>query len=327
MLKNYRNLILILVVSIFSCAENPDQLELKMPEGLYVIDEKNKVLKNYAFENGQISTICELGEAANDIEIFEDNAYVVVSLDNKLIKLNLVNSNKEFISFQEGSNPYDMFITENNIFVTLSVSNQFSVIDRKNFKLITNINLISPGYPMGIAVDRNKIYIATSDGWTAQYSNSRIEIYSISNFTLITNIQLSLKNPQSLEIENDKLYIACTGEYNGSGGVLSMNTSNFEITRLPIPATNATCVYKGSTNLYVIESTWGGSGGIYIFKPDGSSTNILTGENLKGIQENKNYLYVSEGYGGIKTFKINLSDLSISEELNIGGGDLAIYSK
>jgi YVTN family beta-propeller protein len=321
-------LTLFLLTVIFSCSEVPKSGNYTPPQkpSLLIIDEANKILKSYDLTTKEIKTVSEVGKAANDIEVDGDYAYIVVSLDNKLLKINLLNLETEVLSFADGSNPYNIAIDTDRIYVTLSVSNQLSVISKANFSIITNINLKTPGYPEGVIFDSEKIYIATSDGFNSSYSNSRIEIYKKDNYAHLTNIELTIKNPQSLCIDGSSLYIACTGEYNGSGGVLKMNTQDYSISNLNSPATNAMYLIKVNDKLFVVESSLGGEGGIYIHNLGGASiTHTLAGKSLKGMAYDNGYLFTSEGYYGSKTYKVNISSLSTEEEINAGGGDIAIY--
>jgi len=323
-------LTLFLLTVIFSCSEVPKSGNYTPPAiqkpSLLIIDEANKILKSYDLTKKEITKVCEVGNAANDIELDGDYAYIAVSTDNKLLKINLLNLETEVLSFADGSNPYNIAIDTDRIYVTLSVSNQLSVISKANFSIITNINLKTPGYPEGVIFDSEKIYIATSDGWNLSYSGSRIEIYKKDNYAHLTNIELTIKNPQSLCIDGSSLYIACTGEYNGSGGVLKMNPLDYSISNLNSPATNAMYLIKVNDKLFVVESSWGGEGGIYIHNlVNSTTTHILGGKSLKGIGYYEGTLFVSEGYYGSKTYKINLSSLSTEEEIDAGGGDIAIY--
>lgn len=323
-------LTLFLLTVIFSCSEVPKSGNYTPPAiqkpSLLIIDEANKILKSYDLTKKEITKVCEVGNAANDIELDGDYAYIAVSTDNKLLKINLLNLETEVLSFADGSNPYNIAIDTDRIYVTLSVSNQLSVISKANFSIITNINLKTPGYPEGVIFDSEKIYIATSDGWNLSYSGSRIEIYKKDNYAHLTNIELTIKNPQSLCIDGSSLYIACTGEYNGSGGVLKMNPLDYSISNLNSPATNAMYLIKVNDKLFVVESSWRGEGGIYIHNlVNSTTTHILGGKSLKGIGYYEGTLFVSEGYHGSKTYKVNISSLSTEEEIDAGGGDIAIY--
>ncbi len=327
MLKKFLISFSLLVIILYSCSEVPANSNSSSSEGagvpknsFLVIDEANMYLKYYNLSTEEVGSIVEVGNAANDIEIDGDFAYIVVSTDNKLLKIDLRNKSLSTLSFPSGSNPYNLVIDSDKIYVTLSVSNKLSVVSKSSFSIVTNIDLKTPGYPEGVRFDSNKIYIATSSGWNNSYTESRVEIYSRSDYSFITNISLTYRNPQGLWIDGSDLYIACTGSYDGTGKALKMSTTDYSVSELSIPSTNATFVAKFGTNICVIESLWGGSGGIFI-----NNTNLLVGKGLKeGIAEKDGFIYVSEAYGGTKSYRINLSDYSITE-IPLGGGDIAIY--
>ncbi|MGC8764328.1 MAG: YncE family protein [Brevinematia bacterium] len=318
---------LTLLVVIFSCSEVPQSsssAEGVPKNSLLVIDEANMYLKSYNISSGEVKSLMEIGNAANDIEVDGDYAYVAVSLDNKLLRINLLSLSKDFIDFA-GANPYNLCLDSDRIYLTLSVSNKLAVVSKSTFSVITNISLVSPGYPMGVRVDANYVYVATSDGYPS-YGNSRIEIYSKANYSLITNIATIHKNPQSLWVKNGLVYIAATGTYSSNGGVERLAVSNFNIESFAtIPSPNPTYIYGFDNYICVIESSWGGSGGVYVYNESTALlTNLLGGISLKGMEAKDGFLYVSEAYAGTKTYKINMSDYSVSQ-IPVGGGDIAIY--
>ncbi len=319
---------LVVLVGILGCAEEPKvETTIATTNSIIAIDEANKSLKAYNLVTGEISTILNnIGDAANDIEIDGDYGYIVVSTDNKLMRINFKDNSLSFVNFPTGANPYNLVIDGDKIYITLAVSNQLSIVSKDSFSIITNINLSSPGYPLGIRVSSDKIYIATSEGWMSSYNNSRIEVYSKQNYAFITNVSLTYKNPTSLWIDDTNLYIACTGQYDGTGKVLKMTTTTYSISEINIPATNASFVAVYDNKLCVIESSWGGIGGFYVYDLNSSNPiHKLNGKGLKNIVYHNGDIFVSEGYGGSKIYRFKLSDLSDKGEIGIGGGDIAIY--
>lgn len=318
---------------IFACSEEPKvETSKATTNSIIAIDEANKILKAYNLVTGEISTVLnDIGNAANDIEIDGDYGYIVVSIDNKLLRINFKDNSLSVINFPSGANPFNLVVDGDRIYITLAVSNQLSIVSKNSFSIITNINLLSPGYPMGIRVSSDKIYIATSEGYIDwgnpnNYNNSRIEVYSKQNYAFITNVSLSYKNPTSLWVDDTNLYIACTGEYNGTGKVLKMITTTYSVSEVNIPATNASFVAVYDNKLCVIEDSWVGIGGFYVYDLNSSNlTNKLSGKNLKNIVYHNGDIFVSEGYGGNKIYRFKLSDLSDKGEIGIGGGDIAVY--
>ena len=103
-------LILTAAVILFlnSCSEGLSDKVNNTPSvshgSLLLVDEANKVLKSFKF-GGDVSTVGDVGNAANDILIDGDNAYIAVSVDNKLLRISLNDTkNRTALSLGTGSN-------------------------------------------------------------------------------------------------------------------------------------------------------------------------------------------------------------------------------
>lgn len=340
--------ILTLTVTVFAavvltgCSEilpRNDVFEPIAKNSLIVLDQQNQsvsafdTVKNKNILLGTLPTT-----TPNDVKIKGDFAYVVLSSPfsnpsdgNKLVRYNLTTGDRTFLSLALGSNPYNQAIDGSNIYITLSVSNQVAVVDIDSFSVSQLIDLSPVGAPYGIAYDSDNIYVATSVGYigwgdAGNYTNSRITVIAKSNFSQVTNIPCG-KNPMSLALNGGKLYIAEASDYDNTGNVEVMDIATFSFSNLTdIPACSPYIVKSAGNRLFVLDGNYFGNNGLYICDLSNSTvTNILNGVTLQGIDNDSNFVYLSEAYSGTKSYRVNLSNFSVETINGIGGGDCALY--
>lgn len=306
---------------------------------LIVLDQKNQSVQ--AFNTLDSSTILLdtlPTTTPNDVKIKGDFAYVILSSPttspsdgNKLIRYDLQTGERSVISFADDSNPYNQVIDGDKIYVTLSKSNQVAVVDIASFTVENLVNLTPSGAPYGIAADTNNIYVATSVGYISwgdpgNYTNSRITVIAKSNFVQVTNISC-VRNPVSLTIYGQKLYIAGSSAYDTTGKVQGLDLITFALTDITgIPPSAPAIIKSHAGKLYVIDGTYGGTGGLYIYDTASTTVSyILSNSSLQGMDFDGNSAYVTEGFNGTRTYKVNLTNLAVETINGIGGGDCAYY--
>lgn len=316
-----------------------DKIFPVVKNSVIVLDQNNKSVVSLNTADNSVNILGTLATTTlNDIKIKGDFAYVVISSPisspsegNKLVRYDLTTGDTSVLSFAEGANPNVQVIDGNKIYLTLSVSNQVAVIDIGSFTVESLVTLSPAGAPYGIASDSNNIYVATSIGyidWTdpGNYANSRITVIAKSNFSQVTNIPC-VRNPVSLTIYEQKLYIAGASVYDTTGKVQELDLTSYAVTDIPeIPLCAPANIKSHDGKLYVIDGTYGGTGGMYIYNIATKDLNyILSNTGLQGVDFDGTSLYVSETFLGTRTYKINLSSLAIETINGIGGGDCAVY--
>lgn len=267
----------------------------------------------------------------NDVEVEHDFAYFVISSPlanptegNKLLRFDLSNGSLIALSLPAGSNPYNLAVDADRIYVTLSVSNMLAVIDKTSFLVSSYRALPRAGEPYGVAFDAGSVYVATSAGWMTGYSDSHIVRFSKTDFSA-TTIPVG-PNPMSIAVHDGTLYVACTGDYSGTGCVQSVTLSTLAVSNMTLPALTPTFVKYHDHCLFATDATWGGSGGVIVHVISNAlNTRILAGSDLKGLDFAQGRVFLTEGYLGSKIYSVNLDDLSVTTNSGPGGGDCALY--
>ncbi len=336
MLRKYRGLTLLLLSFISACGlfdQNPPLNTDPVNKGtLLVIDEANQVMNSIDLNTDIPRFYSYVGPAANQILVEGDYAYLAVSSSHTILKMDLAQGGAPLTySFYGAPNPYMMALDADRLYVTLAAGNELAVFDKVTMDLITNLSLSSGTYPQGVAVDSNRVYISTSlgyYGWTdpRNYSNSQILVLDKAGFTNITNITVH-NNPHQLQLISNQIYFTATSQYNGTGKVQSLSTSDYSVGDLTLLAavTPAYIKLDGSW-IYVTDDNYTGNGGLYLWDTHTGITNhLLSGKGLKGIASDISNIYCSEAYGGNKVYIIRKSDYQITTLSNTGGGDMALY--
>ena len=333
--------ILTLAAAAAGCSEMipKDRIFPVAKNSVIVLDQNNKSVLSMNTADNSVNILGTLATTTlNDIKIKGDFAYVVISSPpyspsegNKLVRYDLTTGDTSVLSFAEGSNPNTQVIDGGKIYLTLSKSNQVAVIDIGSFTVDALVTLSPAGAPYGIASDSNNIYVATSIGyidWTdpGNYTNSRITVIAKSNLSQVTNISC-VRNPVSLTICGQILYIAGASVYDTTGKVQGLDLASYVVTDIAeIPLCAPANIKSHDGKLYVVDGTYGGTGGLYIYDTTTKNLDyILSNTGLQGVDFDGTSLYVTETFLGTKTYKVNLSNLAMETINGIGGGDCAIY--
>lgn len=301
---------------------------------LLAIDEKNEVLNRIDLDTFAMTQVAVLGTAANDIEISGDYAYVAVSMEYKLLRIDLVNGGIISLTFDPGANPYNLAVAGGRIYLSLSAANAFAVVDASSMTLLTNIALPSPGYPEGVAVDETNIYIATCDGYAGSYANGRIAVLDRKTLTFVTNVPVA-DNAQSVSAGADgRVFAACTGAMDTNwiycgGGLFGIDRDTYAAAAVE---TNVQLfvVKRDGGFIYAIDSPYGATCmGLVVYSTNSSRvTNLLPGANLKGLDFDEGRIYVSSGsytYASENVTIFSKSDYSMTVVSNVFGGDIALW--
>lgn len=336
-MREFKKILYILIAGIlyFSCSGTPKTVT-ETPAGtgktLLVLNRQEQTLLSYNTSDRSTNSLGAFTTTGlNDIEIEGDFSYIVLSapfmnpnIDNMLIRYHVKSGGKAVISFPAGSMPYNEAIHNGKIFVTLSASNMVAVVDQQSFNLERLITLTPEGMPYGIAADFNNIYVASSDLFPS-YKHSRITVISRSNYQMVTNVPCG-RNPISLAVYDGKMYIAGASTNDGTGKAQCMDLSDYSIINIPeLYHRTPTYVKCHDKRAFFIESLDGGTGGLFVYDIGaGTVSYILSNLNLEGMAFDGSTLFVTEGYSGTKTYKVNLSDLSVETINGIGGGDCAL---
>ncbi len=337
---------------LFACSEigddNTDTNSNPVRRGsLLVIDEKDQLLNRLDLGDLELSRIAVVGSAANDIEIDDHYAYVVNSLNSSLYLYDLSNGGVLTVVFPSSGypdyanrNPYNLAVDSNLIYVTMSAGNSLTVVDKATLSILTDVALPSPGYPEGVAFDAGRIYVATSAGFLGfgdpgNQSNSRVVVLSKQDYATEAQIPV-LRNPQSVAVSPDgRVYAACTGLYNTNtwayegGGLVAVEPAA-GATNLVETDVQFVTVKADGAYLYAIDDGWDPFGlGLVIYSTNGLRvTNLLAGQNLKGLDFDGERIYLSSSaytYGPECAYFVAKSNYAVTVISNVPGGDAALW--
>lgn len=338
-----KSILLAIILNLLSCSEGLNNVILNsnpiQKGSILLIDEANQILNCINPLTKAVFQISYVGNAANDIEIDNDTAYIVASLNDTLFKIDLKNGG--FIktlslvqNFGSRPNPWNVAYDDSNIYVSLCSSNQIVVINKSNYSISRFLDLSISGCTAGITADNQYLYISSFKSIYETDQNCKVLIIDKTSFSEITNISVE-SNPQSITLdENGNLWAACTGRYNTSlwsyegGALLKLikNNSSFSVVTI-LSNIQVWIVKYNNGNIYALDSKFGiTKSGLNILTTNGNYiTNLLENKDLKGLAFDESHIYVSDGYGGSCVYIINKNDYTIDIISNVGGGDLAFY--
>lgn len=256
-MKTNKFLILALAALTFftSCESDDDTIgdipdpgtEEAYSEGIFILNEGNFGSGNSSVSfldtgmtevsNGIFSEVnsgAALGDVAQSIGFYEDYAFIVLNVSNKIevVDRNTFNSvatiaegmqNPRFIAFAagkayvtnwgDGTNPDDDFV---------------AVIDAETFEIEENISVVEG--PEAIVEENGKLYVAHLGGYSF---NDKISVISSADNTVSEVITVGYR-PNSLEIENGMLWVTTAGlpsyaEEETAGKIVKIDLATGEI--------------------------------------------------------------------------------------------------
>lgn len=228
-------------VLLVSCSNNdnpvtPTPVETKY-KGVYVVNEglygqNNSTISYYDFETqtsnndifGSVNSGLDLGDTANDIEIFGNKGYIAVDNSNKIEIIDM-NTFKSLGNINLGTNssPRDIVIIDSTLgYVSCLAKDALVKFNPSTKEIIKTISVGSK--PEAIVYSAGKIYV-TNSGYG--YSNT------VTVIDMITDTEEKVLtvgyNPRFAHTKNDGyVYIVCSGQFDatGKGGLYKISTSS-----------------------------------------------------------------------------------------------------
>ncbi len=228
-MKNVKiTLIFFSLLCVFSsCFRNEDSDDVrrygKLAKGLYVLCEgtgldNNSALSYYNFaDSSSMLNYFEdgLGKNANDMISVDNKLYIVVTESACVWVLDKDSGTRITrigITDKEGNNRKPRHLTYHEGFVYVSCWDATVVkIDKNNNSIVGECST-QGRYPEGIAVAKNKLYVANSGGLDYPNYDKTVSVIDIKDFVFENKIEVE-KNPQTLKVYKDKIYVLSTGNY------------------------------------------------------------------------------------------------------------------
>ncbi|MFH0734900.1 MAG: YncE family protein [bacterium] len=215
---------------------NPPSVETKF-KGVFIVNEglygqNNSTVSFYNPETELVTNNVyeaanpgiNLGDNANDIEVFGDKGYIAVDNSNKIEIIN-ISTFKSLGSIDLGTNgsPRDIVIIDSTIgYVTSLYKDKLIKFNPSTKQIIKEIEVGSK--PEGAVYSAGKIYVANS-GFSYNNSVSVVDITTdIVEATLVVG-----DNPRFVHKGSDgNIYIVCSGKFDavGKGGVYKINAQS-----------------------------------------------------------------------------------------------------
>lgn len=334
---NFKNLYFGVISLLFlfsSCTNDEDFPPLEIPLGAY--DNGVLILNQGGFGNGNASVSylsndlntfqnnifsvvnpsITLGDTAQDIGFYLNNAYIVVNGSNKIEVVNRFTM-KHVTTIDSGlNNPRYIVFSRGKGYVTnwgngSSNFDDYVAVINLNTNTVSETIAIAEG-PERMAVANDKIYVAHAGGFGFGNSVSVIDAidYSVTSIT-VGDV------PNSLEVNNGTLFVLCGGKpsWTGSetGGKLSkINLTNNSVSSIDFSATShpSNIEIDGSSMFYTIDSD--------VYKTTVSATTLPTASLFSTT---------TQGVYGIYSFAVKNDKIYVGDAADYSSdGKVHIYS-
>ncbi|MEK7818722.1 MAG: YncE family protein [Bacteroidota bacterium] len=245
MKQNIIKQLLIFTLVITGCKKsNILETELPLPEntkGVYILNEGNFMKSNaslsYFIPDSQkvyqdvyySANNRALGDAANDIVINQNRAYIVVNNSHK-IEVVSTETNKSLGTIQlPNKSPRRIVIYNSNLgYVSNWNDNSITVFNPTTLEIIKNTITVG-NQPEGMAIANGKIYVCNS-GWG---SDSTISVINTTTNEVVKKINVG-KQPYDIAVDSDgEIIVKCSGYSDWSnpsndlpGGIFVINSTS-----------------------------------------------------------------------------------------------------
>lgn len=334
---NFKNLsfgVISLLFLFTSCTNDEDFPPLEIPLGAY--DNGVLILNQGGFGNGNASVSylsndlntfqnnifsvvnpsITLGDTAQDIGFYLNNAYIVVNGSNKIEVVNRFTM-KHVTTIDSGlNNPRYIVFSRGKGYVTnwgngSSNFDDYVAVINLNTNTVSETIAIAEG-PERMAVANDKIYVAHAGGFGFGNSVSVIDAINYS----VTSITVG-DVPNSLEVNNGTLFVLCGGKpsWSGSetGGKLSkINLTNNSVSSIDFSATShpSNIEIDGSSMYYTIDSD--------VYKTTVSATTLPTASLFSTT---------TQGVYGVYSFAVKDDKIYVGDAADYSSdGKVHIYS-
>ncbi|MES2574931.1 MAG: DUF5074 domain-containing protein [Bacteroidota bacterium] len=259
-----------------------------------------------------------LGDTGQDIGLYEDLAFIVLNVSNKIEVVNRYTMAHVATISAGLDNPRYIAFSNGKAFVTNwgdggSTSDDYvAVLNLSTYAVATNIP-VAEG-PERIIENNNKLYVAHVGGWG--YGKT-ISVINAVNNTLSTTINVG-DVPNSLEISNNYLYVICGGKPSyapaeTAGSFVKINLLNNTVTNtINFPAATH------PSNLDIVDNTVFYTVDSAIYKSTLSATTLPT---------TPLFTTTAQGVYGVYSFAVNNNKIYVGDAGDYSSnGKVYIYS-
>ena len=307
---------------------------------LVVVNSISQTLSRVNLQDGSVdngfATLGQTGGSAPNIVAIKDHyAYVVITYENAVQKIDLETKQvRSYIFLEDSSSPNEIIIHGNDAYVTGNETSKVYQID-----LLTDevINTFEVGLsPQGMTIHENKLYVANTGFKFSDYS---YEPGTITKINLLENsveatISVSL-NPCSMEVVNDKIHVVCSGDFMSIFGKVSVYDPSIDqiVDTIDIGGSPGSIEYAMNGKVY-LGNTW--PAGVYQYDAESFVVDIIPENGIfdggNTLMVHDNYLYTVDALDYqqnsiIRKYEINTQQLISSYEVGIGATDVKFYDE
>jgi DNA-binding beta-propeller fold protein YncE len=307
-----------------------------LAETAYVLNSNSQTLSEINLENGEINNnFASLGQyaasAPNKMELAGDFAYVTITYENSLQKIDLTSGESiDFIALEDSALPNDLAILDNFAYISGNGNSTLYRVDLAagNWDSSVEVGLS----PQAVEVIGGNIWVANTgfDLSTYTYEPGTISVVDPETMNIITTIETGL-NPAAMVEVADLIHVVCTGDYADVAGEISViDKQSFQVIEtINLGGAPATIAAKDE-KLY-IGNSW--PAGIYIYDISvGTIESTPAENNLAGgsaVAFGDNYLAIIDAVDYVENSRLRLYDLETYDliadyEAAVGATDLKL---
>ena len=298
---------------------------------LFVVNSNSQTLSKIDSETGNVNNdFASLGQfpgtAPNKIAFADGFAYVVISYENCVQKIDISSGNiRSYIFLEDSSTPNDIVISDGFAYVSGNVTNKVYKIDLSDNSIIGNVTVGTS--PQGMCVYENNLFVANTGFNLSDYSYDpgTVSVINTDNFEVMETISVNT-NPAVVAVVSNSVHVVCTGNYvDQFGKVDVINIDTFQIeTMIDIGSSPASIAYANNNKIY-LGNAW--PAGVFVYDattyeiestPDAG---VFIGGN--SVSCNDEFLVVADAVDYIQNSVVrlyNLSDHSFANEFEVGVG-------
>lgn len=215
-------LYVLLLLTGFACSTDNDGSEVVAAKPILILNEGGMNLGNstlaayYPLTDTAVQVNifrkvngCDLGDLGNNMKVYRDNVYIIVSGSNKIEVVDYWGKSITTIAM-EGRGPREIVFHEEYAYVTVFDS----TVSRINVNTFSIDKTIAVGAsPEGICVAGNKLYVANSGGQNYPNYGKTVSVIDIETFTELKKIEVNT-NPTVVVADNyGDVYVISNGNY------------------------------------------------------------------------------------------------------------------
>ena len=204
---------LLCFIIVYSCANSETELNLDNRSFVFVACEGNFGASNGSIhlidENGETSSVNDIGDVVQSLEVFNNKLFVIVNNSHKIIAYDITENGLSLPGIEvstNGSGPREMVIVNDNLYFTNWNTNDVKILNLFNYTISDFISF--EGKPESIIYDNNNLYVGIQLNNDYSDSNLLYEI-NISSGEITNEFEIGY-GPTSIIKSNDDIYIANT---------------------------------------------------------------------------------------------------------------------